>query len=68
MHTSEIKQAIPRFEGVRWLVAISGNLLARDSRASTSMYMLMQSRAMHRTFVDAFVEKVFVDYRCKGLG
>lgn len=61
MDTCQIKQAIPRFERVWGLLATRWGLAAHDTRAFIHMHMLMQSRAMHRPFIDTLVEEIFVD-------
>jgi len=61
VNTSQIEQAFPRFKWVWRLLATRGELLVRDSWVSTHMYMLMQSCAVHRTLVYAFVEQILVD-------
>jgi hypothetical protein len=62
MDTCQIEQAIPRLERVWWLLATRWGLTAYNTWASSNMYMLMQPRAMYRTFVNALVEKIFIDY------
>jgi hypothetical protein len=61
MDTCQIEQAIPRFERVWRLLATRWGLTAHDTWAFSHMYMLMQPRAMHRTFVNTLVEKIFID-------